>query len=41
MPPSGSPIPEKDLGLFKVTAQTVEAPTPISSLLLELRRAQA
>ncbi len=39
-PPSGSPIPEKDLSLFKVTAQTVEAPTPISSLLLELRRAQ-
>jgi 3-hydroxyisobutyrate dehydrogenase-like beta-hydroxyacid dehydrogenase len=39
-PPGGSPIPEKDLSLFKATAQTVEAPTPMSSLLLELRRAQ-
>lgn len=32
-----SPIPTKDLGLFKLTAQTVASPTAISGLLLDLR----
>jgi 3-hydroxyisobutyrate dehydrogenase-like beta-hydroxyacid dehydrogenase len=33
-----SPIPLKDVGLFKKTAQQVESPTPIASLLSDLLR---
>ncbi len=33
-----SKIPQKDLGLFKQTAQQVDSPTPISSLLYDLIR---
>ena len=32
-----SPIPAKDLGLFKIAARTASAPADIASLLLELR----
>ena len=35
---SQSKIPLKDLGLFKETAQQVDSPTPISSLLLDLMK---
>ncbi len=36
---SQSRIPLKDFGLFKQTAQEVEAPIPIASLLYDLLRA--
>ncbi len=37
-PFSQSKIPLKDVGLFKTTAQQVESPTPIASLLYDLLR---
>jgi len=37
-PFSQSKIPLKDVGLFKKTAQQVESPTPIASLLHDLLR---
>ena len=37
-PFSQSAIPLKDVGLFKTTAQQVESPTPIASLLQDLLR---
>jgi 3-hydroxyisobutyrate dehydrogenase-like beta-hydroxyacid dehydrogenase len=37
-PFSQSEIPLKDVGLFKKTAQQVESPTPISSLVYDLLR---
>jgi 3-hydroxyisobutyrate dehydrogenase-like beta-hydroxyacid dehydrogenase len=39
-PFSQSPIPLKDVGLFKKTAQQVESPTPIASLLHDLLRSE-
>ena len=38
---SQSPIPLKDMGLFKRTAQQVDSPTPISSLLYEILKSDA
>jgi 3-hydroxyisobutyrate dehydrogenase-like beta-hydroxyacid dehydrogenase len=38
VPFSQSKIPLKDIGLFKKTAQQVESPTPIASLLYDLLR---
>ena len=40
-PFSQSPIPLKDVGLFKKTAQEVETPTPVANLLHELLRSDA
>ena len=40
-PFSQSAIPLKDVGLFKKTAQQVESPTPIASLLDDLLRNEA
>jgi 3-hydroxyisobutyrate dehydrogenase-like beta-hydroxyacid dehydrogenase len=40
-PFSQSAIPLKDVGLFKKTAQQVESPTPVASLLNDLMRSDA